>query len=65
MLLFPAFRLQEKMQKMTLGERTWVKINEKIQEGRRMHVCRMKHHCAPADDQFQPDPEGSMEASIG
>jgi len=37
MLLFPAFRLQEKMQKMTLGERTWVKINEKIQEGRRRH----------------------------
>jgi len=35
MLLFPAFRMQEKMQKMTLGERTWVKINEKIQVGRR------------------------------
>lgn len=35
MLVYPAFRLQEKMQKITLGENTWVKIHEKIQKGRR------------------------------
>ena len=37
MLVYTAFRLQEKMQKMTLGKRTWVNINEKIQEGWRRH----------------------------
>ena len=31
MLMFPAFRLQEKMQKITLGEKQWTKINERIE----------------------------------
>ena len=34
MLMFPAFRLQEKMQKLTLGEYQWTKINEKIERSR-------------------------------
>ena len=35
MLLFPAFRHKKKMQKITLGENAWVKINEKMLKGRR------------------------------
>ena len=34
MLMFPAFRLQEKMQRITLGEKQWTKINERIQISR-------------------------------
>jgi hypothetical protein len=34
MLMFPAFRLQEKIQKMTLGEKQWTKINERIEVSR-------------------------------
>ena len=32
--MFPAFRLQEKMQKITLGEKQWTKINERIEVSR-------------------------------
>lgn len=34
MLMFPAFRLQQKMQKITLGEKIWTKINERIEVSR-------------------------------
>jgi Ca2+-binding EF-hand superfamily protein len=34
MLMFPAFRLQEKMQRITLGEKQWTKINERIELSR-------------------------------
>ena len=30
LLLFPAFRLQQQMQKITLGEMNWIRINESI-----------------------------------
>jgi len=32
LLLFPAFRLQQRMQILTLGEKTWMRINESIAE---------------------------------
>lgn len=32
LILFPAFRLQDRMQKITLGEKTWTRINEAIAE---------------------------------
>ncbi len=35
MILFPAFRLQQKLQKFTLGEKTWVKIFENLERSRR------------------------------
>ena len=38
MLMFPAFRLQEKMQKITLGEKQWTKIIEKIELSRHRQV---------------------------
>lgn len=34
MLMFPAFRLQEKMQTITLGEKQWTRINERIEVSR-------------------------------
>ena len=35
MLLWPAYRLQESMQNVTLGESTWVRIHERVQQCRR------------------------------
>ncbi len=46
MLMFPAFRLQEKMQKLTLGEQQWIKINEKIERSRHRYDFMKTHHGA-------------------
>ena len=35
MILFPAFRLQQKLQKFTLGEKVWVKIFENLERSKR------------------------------
>ena len=35
LMLFPIFRLQEKMQRLTLGVRDWVGINRKVEMGRK------------------------------
>ena len=40
LVLFPAFRLQNKMQQITLGERAWVKINERIEMTRKKYEYR-------------------------
>ena len=34
LMLFPIFRLQEKMQRLTLGERDWVEIHRRVEMGR-------------------------------
>ena len=34
LILFPIFRLQGKIQRITLGERNWVEINERVERGR-------------------------------
>lgn len=39
MMLFPAFRLQQKMQNYTLGEKAWVKIFEKVESSRKQIEC--------------------------
>ncbi len=33
-MFFPLYRFQEKIQKMTLGERTWLEISERVERGR-------------------------------
>ena len=34
LMLFPIFRLQQKMQRLTLGERDWVEIHQRVEMGR-------------------------------
>lgn len=43
MILFPAFRLQDRMQKLSLGERTWLKIMENNHRGRRIEEYKATH----------------------
>ncbi len=43
LVLFPAFRLQDVMQRSSLGERAWVKIMERYQESRRIAEYRAQH----------------------
>lgn len=49
MLMFPAFRLQEKMQQLTLGEHQWTKINENIERSRhqQQQVLKTNVHIEP------------------
>eukprot|EP00592_Proboscia_alata_P023073 CAMPEP_0194406494 /NCGR_PEP_ID=MMETSP0176-20130528/4687_1 /TAXON_ID=216777 /ORGANISM="Proboscia alata, Strain PI-D3" /LENGTH=306 /DNA_ID=CAMNT_0039205731 /DNA_START=142 /DNA_END=1062 /DNA_ORIENTATION=- len=43
MILFPAFRLQDRMQKLTLGAKTWTKIHENIEKAVRLKKYIDKH----------------------
>lgn len=43
LMLFPVFRMQEKMQRITLGEREWVHIYQKIEEGRSKRLYENTH----------------------
>lgn len=51
LVLFPAFRLQDVMQRKTLGERIWVSVIEKYQESKRIAEYRQTH-----GGQAPPDP---------
>lgn len=43
LILFPAFRLQDALQKFSLGERTWVKIIENYYEQKRIEEYKATH----------------------
>lgn len=43
LILFPAFRLQDMMQRNTLGENTWLKVIEQYQESRRIEEYKNSH----------------------
>jgi Ca2+-binding EF-hand superfamily protein len=43
LVLFPAFRLQDMMQRNTLGERVWLKVIENYQETRRIEEYKATH----------------------
>ncbi len=58
MLMFPAFRLQEKMQKMTLGEKQWTKINERIK------VSRYRQDFMNAHNGVEPRKSGMVRTVI-
>mmetsp|Transcript_8543 Transcript_8543/g.12173 ORF Transcript_8543/g.12173 Transcript_8543/m.12173 type:complete len:107 (+) Transcript_8543:1089-1409(+) len=66
LLLFPAFRLQSKMQQVTLGENSWIKINERIERSRKekdgMHPNRsrksllnLRHTVLPSINTKEPN----------
>lgn len=44
LVLFPAFRLQDVMQRNSLGERTWIKIIENYQEMKRIEEYKAKNN---------------------
>ena len=46
LVLFPAFRLQDVMQKKSLGERAWLKINEKYSLNQQREAYRKAHNGA-------------------
>lgn len=43
LVLFPAFRLQDVMQRVSLGERAWVKISEKYQKVKEIEEYKAAH----------------------
>jgi hypothetical protein len=51
MILFPAFRLQDFMQKNTLGEYSWLAIVEEYQEQKRIEEYKLMH-----GGRLPPDP---------
>lgn len=51
LVLFPAFRLQDVMQRVSLGERAWVKISEKYQK-----VKEIEEYKATHGGRLPPDP---------
>jgi Ca2+-binding EF-hand superfamily protein len=55
LILFPAFRLQDNLQKFSLGEREWVKIIERYNEQKRIEDYRATH-----GGKLPPEPPGKM-----
>ena len=47
LVFFPAFRLQDQMQRKTLGESTWKRIHERINKQRYVDDYRKTHGCDP------------------
>jgi hypothetical protein len=43
LILFPAFRLQDVMQRNSLGERAWIKVIENYQESKRVEEYKAAH----------------------
>lgn len=43
LVLFPAFRLQDRMMKKTLGEKSWVKVHENIEKERKIREYMEAH----------------------
>ncbi len=43
LILFPAFRLQDVMQRTSLGERAWIKVIERYQESKRVEEYKATH----------------------
>lgn len=43
LIFFPAFRLQDQMQKKTLGETAWKRIHEKVERQRRVNDYRLTY----------------------
>lgn len=46
MLLFPCFRLQDRMQKSTLGEKHWYKLHRRLYERLKLENYQRKHNGA-------------------
>ena len=44
LVLFPAYRLQDRMQKETLGERTWLKVIETVNKQRKIAEYMATHN---------------------
>lgn len=63
LILFPVFRLQEKIQNITLGQRNWVEINKRVERGRqrqRTHELNIPHRTFLRGNKLPaiyPDPE--------
>ncbi len=55
LILFPAFRLQDVMQRNSLGEGGWLKVIENYQEGRRIEEYKATH-----GGRLPPDPPMRM-----
>lgn len=54
LVLFPAFRLQDTMQRNSLGERAWVRVIEDYQEAKRIEEYKAAHGGrAPPDPAFR------------
>eukprot|EP00979_Chaetoceros_neogracilis_P016310 scaffold7697_cov264-Chaetoceros_neogracile.AAC.2 len=47
LILFPIFRLQEKMQKLTLGDKDWIGIRRRVEKGRCRQVYKDMHGVEP------------------
>jgi hypothetical protein len=43
LVLFPAFRLQDMMQRKTLGERVWLQVMQNYQESKRIEEYKATH----------------------
>ena len=65
LLLFPAFRLQQRMQMITLGEKTWVRINESIAEAMTIRDYMESHKGAKPYLPFQRKLRGMIREKIG
>ena len=52
LVLYPAFKLQDKMQRLTLGEKEWRSINEAVTRCKRDMEYREKHNGRPMPEGF-------------
>ena len=52
LVLFPAFRLQDRMMKSTLGEKSWVKVHESINRQRKIQEYMDAHGGQRPPDSF-------------
>lgn len=52
MILFPAFRLQDNLQRASLGESTWLKIIERYNEEKRREEYKATHGGKAPPDPF-------------
>mmetsp|Transcript_6737 Transcript_6737/g.7050 ORF Transcript_6737/g.7050 Transcript_6737/m.7050 type:complete len:358 (-) Transcript_6737:1325-2398(-) len=52
LILFPAFRLQDSLQRASLGESTWLKIIERYNEEKRREEYKATHGGKPPPDPF-------------
>lgn len=53
LIFFPAYRLQDAMQKNTLGQRAWCEIHERVQQQRRLNEYRRTHGNDPPKSRLQ------------
>jgi hypothetical protein len=51
-ILFPAFRLQDSLQKMSLGEKAWLQIIEEYNKAKKIEEYKATHDGRPPPDPF-------------